>query len=112
MLFLLIDRQVTIMARFSFFGDQEHRVFNYKPIYYDPEEEERRQMFGKVDGGAGRKGEGKGKHAPGSYIQGAWRNGNYARRRGSTKAQTVIGLVGLILVLIVLFYITKFYTLL
>ena len=38
------------MARFSFFGDQEHRVFNYKPIYYDQEKEERRQMFGKVDG--------------------------------------------------------------
>ena len=100
------------MARFSFFGDQEHRVFNYKPIYYDQEKEERRQMFGKVDDGAGREGEGKGEHAPGSYIQGAFRGGNYSRRRGSTKAQTYIGLVGLILVLIVLFYITKFYALL
>ena len=24
---------------FGFFGSQEHRVFNYKPRYYDPEEE-------------------------------------------------------------------------
>lgn len=24
---------------FGFFGNQEHRVFNYKPRYYDPEEE-------------------------------------------------------------------------
>ena len=34
---------------FSFFGKQEHRVFNYKPIYFDQEKEERRQMFGQVD---------------------------------------------------------------
>ena len=33
---------------FGFFGNQEHRVFNYKPRYYDPEEEERRRMFGDV----------------------------------------------------------------
>ena len=32
------------------FGDQEHRVFNYKPIYYDPKKEELRQKFGHVDG--------------------------------------------------------------
>ena len=56
------------MAQFGWFGEQEHRVFNYKPIYYDPEKEERRQMFGKVDGSLEReKEEGgeKGSHAPG-----------------------------------------------
>ena len=26
------------MGLFNFFGENEHRVFNYKPIYYDPEE--------------------------------------------------------------------------
>ena len=61
------------MARFSFFGDQEHRVFNYKPMYYDQEEEERRQMFGKVDGSIERENQEKGGHTPGSYIQGAFR---------------------------------------
>ena len=35
---------------FGFFGNQEHRVFNYKPRYYDVEAEERRKMFGDVDG--------------------------------------------------------------
>ena len=100
------------MARFSFFGDQEHRVFNYKPIYYDQEKEERRQMFGQVDGSIEKENQEKGGHAPGSYIQGAFRNGNYARRRGSTKAQTYIGIIGLILVVIVLLYITNFYALL
>ena len=38
------------MALFNFFGDNEHRVFNYKPIYYDPAEEERKRRFGAVDG--------------------------------------------------------------
>ena len=35
---------------FGFFGDQEHRVFNYKPRYYDPEKEALKAKFGDVDG--------------------------------------------------------------
>ena len=27
------------MAIFNWFGESEHRVFNYKPRYYDPEKE-------------------------------------------------------------------------
>ena len=38
------------MGFFTFPGQQEHRKFNYRPIYYDKDEEERRQVFGKVDG--------------------------------------------------------------
>ena len=26
------------LFNFGFFGNQPHRVFNYKPRYYDPEE--------------------------------------------------------------------------
>ena len=37
---------------FGFFGEQEHRVFDYKPRYYDPEKEKRKAMFGDVDGTA------------------------------------------------------------
>ena len=100
------------MARFSWFGDQEHRVFNYKPVYFDPEKEERRRMFGKVDGSAGKPKEEGGQYVPGSYIQGSFRDGNYARRKGATRAQSIIGIVGLVLVAIVLIYIAKFYSLL
>lgn len=100
------------MATFGWFGDQEHRVFNYKPIYYDQEAEERRRMFGKVDGSLdGTKDGGEKSYSPGSYIQGAFRNGNYARRRGASRAQSIIGIVGLVLVLVVLIYISKFYAL-
>lgn len=90
-------------------------MFNYKPIYYDQEKEERRQMFGKVDGSMDPNAtdeNGKKIYSPGAYIQGSFRNGNYARRRGATRAQSIIGVVGLILVLVVLVYITRFYSLL
>lgn len=101
------------MASFGWFGDQEHRVFNYKPIYYDPQEEERKQMFGKVDGSLDKVNEkGEKTYSPGSYIQGSFRNGNYARRRGATRAQSIIGIVGLVLVLVVLINIARFYSML
>ncbi|MBQ9893245.1 MAG: hypothetical protein IJM35_08850 [Bacteroidales bacterium] len=97
---------------FGFFGDQEHRVFNYKPRYYDPEEEKRKAMFGEVDGTADKERK-DGTYIPGSSIRGAWRGGNYQRTRsGATRAQAVIGIVGLLLVAVVLYYIIKFYSLL
>ena len=100
------------MGLFNFFGENEHRVFNYKPIYYNPEEEERKRRFGAVDGSL-EKEKKDGTYVPGSYIKGSLRDGNYRRSRGhSTRAQNIIGIVGLLLVFVVLFYIAKFYTIL
>ena len=97
---------------FGFFGNPEHRVFNYKPRYYDPEEEERRRMFGDVDG-TNEKAKEDGKYVPGSSIRGAWRDGNYKRTRSTqTRTQVIISIVALLLVAVVLIYITKFYSLL
>ena len=100
------------MGLFNFFGESEHRVFNYKPIYYDKEEEARKEMFGAVDGSKDKAVREKG-YAPGSYIKGAWRDGNYRRTASSTsKVQTIIGIVSLILIFAVLYFIAKFYSLL
>lgn len=99
------------MATFGWFGDQKHRVFNYKPIYYDEEKEARRQMFGHVDGSLDEKKE-KGEYTPGASIRGAFRDGGYARRRSSGKAHSIIGIIGLALVVAILIYIAKFYSLL
>lgn len=99
------------MAKFGWFGDQEHRVFNYKPIYYDQEEEKRRQMFGQVDGTEDKE-RNSGSYTPGASIRGAFRDGAYVKRRSSSKAHAIVGLVGLVLVVIVLIYISKFYSLL
>ena len=98
------------MGLFNFFGDNEHRVFNYKPIYYDPEEEERKRRFGAVDGTMEREKK-EGTYVPGTYIKGAFREG--ARTRTPMKrVQTIIGIITLILVVVVLWYIAKFYSLL
>ena len=100
------------MGLFNFFGDQEHRVFHYTPRYYDEKEEERKRMFGKVDGTAEKEKE-EGTYNPGDYIRGSLRDGNYSRSRSHTnRVQQIIGIVGLLLVLAILFYILKFYTLL
>ncbi|MCQ2177918.1 MAG: hypothetical protein MJY42_03415 [Bacteroidales bacterium] len=100
------------MGIFNFFGEQEHRVFNYKPIYYNQEEDERRQKFGKVDGTMDKEMK-KENYVPGSSIQGSLRDGRYKRSRTSgNRAQNIIGLVGLLLVAVVLIYIARFYSLL
>lgn len=100
------------MGIFNMFGEQEHRVFNYKPIYYDQEKEELKKKFGKVDGSLEKEKE-AGTYVPGSYIKGSLRDGNYRSSRShNTRAQNIIGLVGLLLIATVLFYIAKFYTLL
>lgn len=98
-----------IMSQFSFFGDQEHRVFNHKPIYYDKEAEERRRMFGAVDGSL-EKDKQKGTYVPGSYIKGSMRGGNFSQYRtsGNSKLRVVIGIVSLILVVVILIFIAKF----
>lgn len=92
---------------FGFFGSQEHRVFNYKPRYYDPEKEKLKQKFGKVDGSLEEE-----TYTPGSYIKGSLRDGNYQRTRNVNKVQKIIGIVGLMLFFVVLVLITKFYSLL
>lgn len=95
---------------FNFFGDTEHNVFDYKPIYYDKEKDEIKRKFASVDGSIDSK---KESYVPGAYIKGSLRNGKYQKSRSaSTKVQTYIGIVGLILVFVVLIFIAKFYTLL
>lgn len=100
------------MGFFNLFGDNEHRVFNYKPIYYDQKEEERKRKFSAVDGTRDKEIK-EGTYAPGSYIKGAFRDGNYQKQRSHMKkTQIIVGIVTLILIFAVLYFIAKFYTLL
>lgn len=95
------------MASFGWFGETEHRVFDYKPIYYDKEKDALKEKFGKVDGSLEHKDT---PYVPGSYVKGAFRGG--VKKTGSNRSQKIITLVGLILFAIVMIYITKFYSLL
>ena len=100
------------MGFFNFFGDDEHRVFNYKPMYYDKEKEERMRKFRAVDGSMDAENK-DGEYVPGTYLHGAFRDGAYQSTRNRMKsAHTVIGIVTLLLIAAVLYYILKFYTLL
>ena len=98
------------MGLFNFFGENEHRVFNYKPIYYDPEEEKRKQMFGAVDGTL-EKEKKEGTYVPGSYIKGAFREGSRTRTP-LRRAQTIIGIISLLLIVAILYFIARFYSML
>ena len=104
------------MGFFNIFGEQEHRTFRYKPLYYDEEKEARKRKFGAVDGSREReieKAKEEGTYVPGAYLKESMREGSRrVRRSHSNKAQNIIGLIGLLLIFIVLFYIAKFYTLL
>lgn len=101
-----------IMGMFNWFGEQEHNTFDYKPIYYDKEKEELKKKFGQVDGSLDKEAKEK-PYVPGSYIKGALRDGNYQKSvRAGNRAQNIIGLVGLVLVIIALMYIAKFFTIL
>ena len=54
-----------------------------------------------------------GTYVPGSYIKGSLRDGKYQKSvSAGSKAQNIIGVIGLILVIGVLMYILKFYSLL
>ena len=100
------------MGMFSLFGESEHRVFNYKPIYYDPEKEELRKKFGAVDGSIDKEKK-EGTYVPGSFIKGSLRDGAYSRTRSHMgKTQTIIGIITAILIVVVLIFIAKFYALL
>ena len=96
--------------KFNWFGEQEHRVFNYRPIYYDEQKEDLKRKFGKVDGSLDKDKE-KGTYVPGSYINGSFRDGNYSKRRGTGRAQNIIGLIGIVLLGAMLIYLAKFYAL-
>lgn len=100
------------MGIFNFFGDNEHRVFKYKPIYYNQEEDERRRKFGHVDGTFDKEKK-EGAYVPGSYIKGSFRDGNYQEYKSSMKkTHTFIGIITMILIFVVLILIARFYSIL
>lgn len=93
------------MAFFNFgiFGEQEHRVFNYKPRYYDPEKEAVKEKFASVDGSMEKK-----DYVPGSYVKGAFKREDRYRTSGG-RTRMIVSLAGLLLIIVALIYIAKIY---
>lgn len=100
--------QVIVMRfNFEFFGKQEHRVFNYRPRYYDVDREALKEKFGHVDGTRDRE-----PYAPGAYIKGSLRDGKYQKTRSTGRVQRFVGIVGMVLFFVILIMVIKMYSLL
>ena len=92
---------------FSFFGKQEVRRFNYRPRFYDPEAEARRQKYGDFTK------EGKDEpYVPGKHVKGSLRDGSYSQTRDMSQNQKVLGAISLLLLFAVIFLLVKYFPIL
>ena len=92
---------------FSFFGKQEVRRFNYRPRFYDPEAEARRQKYGDFTK------ESKGDpYVPGKHVKGSLRDGSYSQTRDMSQNQKVLGAISLLLLFAVIFLLVKYFPIL
>ena len=90
---------------FNFFGKQEIRKFNYRPRFYDPEEEARKEKFG--DHSAKKK-----EYVPGEIVRGSLRDGNYSQTKDMSANQKVLGAITLLLLFAVIFLLIKYFPIL
>ena len=91
------------MFNFTFFGEQERRSYNYRPRFYDPEKDRFRKNEKK---------EGE-DYVPGEYIKKSFSDRSFRKTRSSaTRAQNIIGIIGLFLLAAVIFMMIKFYSIL
>ena len=92
---------------FSFFGKQEVRRFSYRPRFYDPEAEERRQKYGDFTK------ESKDEpYVPGKHVKGSLRDGSYSQTRDMSQNQKVLGAISLLLLFAVIFLLVKYFPIL
>lgn len=87
---------------FNFFGKQEVRRFNYRPRLYDPDEEERREMFGTHSAE-------KKEYVPGELVRGSLRGGNYKSSKDVTRNQKYLGMLTILLLFAVVYALFKYF---
>ncbi len=90
-----------------FFNLPKHRVFNYQPVFYDPKKEDLDARIAKAER---EKAEAEGKekepYVPGEYIKRNFRS-NYEKGKkvsGKENVNRIIRIIGILLVLVLLFY--------
>ena len=87
---------------FNFFGKQEVRRSNYRPRFYNPEEEERRQKFGDHS-------QEKKEYVPGQLVRGSLRDGNFKDTKDVTRNQKYLGMLAIILLFAVIYSMFKYF---
>ncbi len=95
----------TMGFNFSFFGKQEMRKFSYKPRFYDPEAEERREKYGDFT-------KEKKAYVPGQHVKGSLRDGNYSQTKDLSKNQRALGAISLLLLFAIIFLLIKYFPIL
>ena len=97
--------------RFGLFKTPKHKVFNYKPLYWDPEKEELNERIKRAQAEAGiieASDNPKSTHTR-NMIRGSFQKAMYENRRyaGNQKFIRVIIILSFAIVLVALFYFTK-----
>ena len=87
---------------FNFFGKHEVRRFNYRPRFYDPEVEARKEMFGDHS-------EEKKEYVPGELVRGSFRDWNHKSTKEVTKNQKYLGMVTIVLLFAVVASLFKYF---
>jgi hypothetical protein len=81
------------MLRIKFFHTPKNRKFNYTPLYFDPEEEERKKRQDRLTGKAG----------PGESIR-----GQFTERRNKTKKSSRVSNTRAFIIIVVLLLIAYY----
>lgn len=97
------------MAFFNFFGEGEHRVFRYKPRYYNEDKKNLSRRFGDDGKDAEQKDE---DYVPGSIIKQNMADGGVERKSHMPAINKYLGIASLLLIAVILYYIAKYFTLL
>lgn len=96
--------------RISFFRTPQHRVFNYKPVYWDPEKEafEERVKKSREKIAATKKNEDK-PYVPGGSIRGSFQKRHEVERRYPARQKLIraIIVISLIVIMVLAVYLTQ-----
>ena len=89
--------------RISFFHTPKHRVFDYKPLYWDPKKEELEERVQKTRSlvAAQKKNENK-PYVPGSTIRGSFSKSHEVKRKYPVRQKLIRSVVNISLELIML----------
>lgn len=106
--------------RLSFFSTPQHRVFNYRPRYYDPHKERLEQLYekygktpeGKLKAEAEAREEGIEPHkryVPGESIRGSFQRSIEENRAtaGNAKIKTLLALITIAAAFVVVYYLAE-----